>query len=158
MSLVEEGKQVLCITELGYGKRTDADEYREQGRAGKGIAVMNLTDKTGVLAAMLMVSPEDQLMIITDDGTIIRTRVEDIRQTGRVTQGVRMMRVAEGSRIVDVDIAAPEDDEDIEVSEAVEGMEASEADENNARDAQTQTAPEGGEPEQPAAGGDDTQI
>ena len=119
---------------------------------------MNLTDKTGVLAAMLMVSPEDQLMIITDDGTIIRTRVEDIRQTGRVTQGVRMMRVAEGSRIVDVDIAAPEDDEDIEVSEAVEGMEASEADENNAQDAQTQTAPEGGELEQPAAGGDDTQI
>ena len=114
MSLVEEDKQVLCITELGYGKRTDADEYRQQGRAGKGIAVMNLTDKTGPLAAMLMVTVEDELMIITDDGTIIRTRVEDIRQTGRVTQGVRMMRVLEGSRIVDVDIAAHEDDEDEE--------------------------------------------
>ena len=86
---------------------------------------MNLTDKTGALAAMLMVSPEDQLMIITDDGTIIRTRVEDIRQTGRVTQGVRMMRVAEGSRIVDVDIAAPEEDEeetpDTDTQAALEG-------------------------------------
>ena len=131
---------MLCITELGFGKRTDSDEYREQGRAGKGLTVMNLTDKTGALAAMLMVSPEDQLMIITDDGTIIRTRVEDIRQTGRVTQGVRMMRVAEGSRIVDVDIAAPEEDEE------------------ETPDTNTQAALEGGEQEEPEAGGDDTQI
>lgn len=140
MSLVEEGKQVLCITELGFGKRTDSDEYREQGRAGKGLAVMNLTDKTGALAAMLMVGPEDELMIITDDGTIIRTRVEDIRQTGRVTQGVRMMRVAEGSRIVDVDIAATteDDDEEASVEETAQTDEAS--------------------PEQPQADQDDTQL
>ncbi len=120
MSLVEEDKQVLCITELGFGKRTDSDEYREQGRAGKGVSVMNLTDKTGPLAAMLMVGESDELMIITDDGTIIRTRVEEIRQTGRVTQGVRMMRVAEGSRIVDVDIAAPEDEEESDLPEDAE--------------------------------------
>ena len=65
MSLVEEGKQVLCITELGFGKRTDSDEYREQGRAGKGLTVMNLTDKTGALAAMLMVSPSVALRIFS---------------------------------------------------------------------------------------------
>ena len=112
MSRVEEGKQVLCITELGYGKRTDLSEYREQGRAGKGVTVMKLTRKTGWLASMLMVEAGDEIMIITDDGTIIRTPVEDIRVCGRVTQGVRLMRVGEGSRIVDVDVAAPEDDEE----------------------------------------------
>ena len=72
---------------------------------------MRLTEKTGCLAAMLMVRPDDEIMIITDDGTIIRTPVEDIRETGRVTQGVRLMRVADDSRIVDVDIAAHEDDD-----------------------------------------------
>ena len=120
MSLVEEDKQVLCITELGFGKRTDSDEYREQGRAGKGVSVMNLTDKTGPLAAMLMVGESDELMIITDDGTIIRTRVEEIRQTGRVTQGVPMMRVAEGRRIVVVDIAAPADEDETDLPEDAE--------------------------------------
>lgn len=112
MVRMEEGKQVLCITEHGYGKRTDMDEYRQQSRGGMGSKVMSLTSKTGWLSNMLMVTPEDEIMIITDDGTIIRTRVEDIRETGRVTQGVRMMRVQEGSRIVDVDIAAPEVEED----------------------------------------------
>ena len=109
MSAIQKDKQVLCISANGYGKRTDVDEYREQGRAGKGVKVMNLTEKTGDLAAMLMVDETDELMIITDDGTIIRTPANDIRECGRVTQGVRLMRVAEGSRIVDVDIAAPED-------------------------------------------------
>ncbi|NLA54568.1 MAG: DNA gyrase subunit A, partial [Clostridiales bacterium] len=105
----------------------------EQGRAGKGSKVMQLTDKTGPLAAMLMVELQDELMIITDDCTIIRTRVEDIRQTGRVTQGVRMMRVAEGSRIVDVDIAAhveelEEEYEELEDLEAIEKEIVEEAD------------------------------
>lgn len=111
MCTVSDDRQVLVITENGYGKRTDISEYREQGRAGKGINVMRLTEKTGCLAAMLMVRPDDEIMIITDDGTIIRTPVEDIRETGRVTQGVRLMRVADDSRIVDVDIAAHEDDD-----------------------------------------------
>ena len=113
LSLVEEDKQVLCISENGYGKRTDISEYREQGRAGKGVTVMKLTEKTGDLATMLMVTENDEIMMITDDGTIIRTPAADIRECGRVTQGVRLMRVAEGSRIVDVDVAAPEDDEEI---------------------------------------------
>ncbi|MDD2429290.1 MAG: DNA gyrase subunit A [Eubacteriales bacterium] len=113
MSAVEEDKQVLCISSHGYGKRTNVNEYRGQERGGKGVMVMNLTEKTGDLASMLMVDQDDELMIITDDGTIIRTPAGDIRECGRVTQGVRLMRVGEGSRIVDVDIAAPEDDEGI---------------------------------------------
>ncbi|MGI6672144.1 MAG: DNA gyrase subunit A [Christensenellales bacterium] len=112
MCVVDEEKQVLTITEHGYGKRTNVDEYRAQGRAGQGVTAMRLTEKTGELAAMLMVRETDEVMMITQDGTIIRTPVIDIRECGRVTQGVRLMRVAEGSRIVDVDIAAPEDDED----------------------------------------------
>ncbi len=111
MLAVEEDKQVLTITEFGYGKRTDLGEYREQGRAGQGVTAMRLNVKTGKLAMMLMVNETDEIMMITQDGTIIRTPVMDIRVCGRVTQGVRLMRVQEGSRIVDVDIAAPEDDE-----------------------------------------------
>ncbi|NLD51327.1 MAG: DNA gyrase subunit A [Clostridiales bacterium] len=124
MCMVEDDKQVLCITQHGYGKRTNTDEYREQGRGGQGSKVMQLTEKTGELAAMLMVRPEDEVMLITDDGTIIRVPAIDIRECGRVTQGVRLMRVAEGSRIVDVDIAAPEDDELDGDDEGYEGYEA----------------------------------
>ena len=102
LASIEEGAQVLVVTEHGYGKRSNADEYRVTNRGGKGIKAMNLTRKTGELAAMLMVQPEEDIMIITDDGTIIRTPAEDISSTGRATQGVRLMRVAEGSRIVDV--------------------------------------------------------
>lgn len=110
MLVCDDSKQVLTISENGFGKRTPLDEFREQGRAGKGIFIAKLTEKTGDLASILMVHQDDELMLITDDGTIIRTAAQDVRECGRVTQGVRMMRVAEGARIVDVDIAAKEDD------------------------------------------------
>ena len=102
MCPLNAGSEVLTITEGGFGKRTSPDEYREQGRNGKGIRAMNLTDKTGDLAALLLVNPEDDLLLITDDGTIIRTRVEDIRLCGRNAQGVRVMKLAEGSRVIGV--------------------------------------------------------
>ena len=114
MAPVEQGAHVLAITENGYGKRTDPDEYREQGRGGKGIKAMNITAKTGELAALLLVHPEEDLLLITNEGTIIRTRVEDIRLCGRDTQGVRLMRIAEGSRIVGVARAEAEEQEDPE--------------------------------------------
>ncbi len=114
LSLVEEGAQVLTIAENGYGKRTETDAFREQGRAGKGLIAMRLTAKTGDLAAMLMVRPEEDILIITDDGTVIRTPVDEIRICGRATQGVRMMRVAEGSRIVGVARAEAEEEEEPE--------------------------------------------
>ncbi len=104
------GSEVLAITALGYGKRTSPEEYREQGRNGKGIRAMNLTDKTGEMAALLMVNPEEDLLLITDEGTIIRTRVADIRLCGRNTQGVRIMKLQEGSRVVGVARADKEEE------------------------------------------------
>ncbi len=114
MAIVEEGAQVLGITANGFGKRTEVEEYREQGRNGKGIIAMNLTDKTGPLAAQLLVQPGEDILLITDDGTIIRTSVDDIRVCGRNTQGVRLMRVAEGSQVVGVARAEAEEEEEEE--------------------------------------------
>ena len=112
MSVIREGQQVLSITTGGYGKRTDPDQYREQGRNGMGINAMNLTDKTGLLAAQLTVNDDEDILLITDDGTIIRMAVADIRQSGRSTQGVRLMRIAEGAQIVAVARAEQEQEED----------------------------------------------
>ncbi len=112
LAVVQENKQVLCITENGFGKRTYTDEYRTQSRGGKGIFAMKLTEKTGNLCSMLMVQESDEIMLITDDGTIIRTPVADLRIMGRATQGVSIMRLTDGASIVDVDVAAEENDED----------------------------------------------
>ena len=112
MSIVEEDTDVLAITENGYGKRTAIEEYRLQSRAGKGIKAMNLTDKTGGLAGQLLVRSDEDILIITDDGTIIRTPVESIPLHGRATQGVRLMRVADGSRIMSIERAEQEPEED----------------------------------------------
>ena len=107
---------VLSITANGYGKRTDISEYRLQSRGGKGILAMKLTDKTGPLAAQLLAPADMDLMLITDDGTIIRMPVDDIRMVGRNTQGVKLMRIAEGAQVVSVALAEPEDPE-VEESE-----------------------------------------
>ncbi|MBR5382906.1 MAG: DNA gyrase subunit A [Clostridia bacterium] len=100
--VLEPDALVLTISENGYGKRSDPEEYRETNRGGQGIRAMGLTEKTGPLAAQLMVREEEDIILITDDGTVIRTGVSSIRNCGRASQGVRLMRVAEGSRIVGV--------------------------------------------------------
>jgi len=120
---VEEGKQVLAITQKGYGKRTELSEFRVQSRGGKGILAMRLTDKTGLLAAQLLVSEDEDIMLITDDGTIIRMPVDGISVIGRVSQGVRVMRVEEGSRIVGV-TATERDEEPEEDAQTAEDGEA----------------------------------
>ena len=112
MSPAEADCTVLSLTENGYGKRTPIEEYRAQSRGGKGIKAMNLTDKTGLLACQLMVRNEEDLMIITDDGTIIRTAVADIPILSRNTQGVRIMRVAEDCKVVCVARADAEEEEE----------------------------------------------
>ena len=112
VAFVEEGAQVLSITENGYGKRTDIDEYRLQQRGGKGIKAMNLTEKTGNLAAQLLVHDDEDLLLITSDGTVIRTPVNSISVLGRNTQGVRLMRVGEDSKVVCVARAEPEPEEE----------------------------------------------
>ena len=87
VACVEEGKQVLAITQNGYGKRTDISEFRLQSRGGKGIMAMRLTDKTGLMAAQLLVHEDEDIMLITDDGTIIRMPVSGISTIGRVYSG-----------------------------------------------------------------------
>ena len=126
IAAVEPETTVLAITTKGYGKRTDPDEYREQGRGGLGIKAMQLTDKTGDLAAMLFVHEDEDILLITDDGTIIRARAADVRVCGRATQGVRIMRLAEGSTVVGVCRAEKEEEEVPEDSEPVEGTETPE--------------------------------
>lgn len=113
---IEDGAQVLCVTEQGYGKKSDSTLYRTTNRGGKGVRAMNLTEKTGLLAALLMVRDDEDIMLITDDGTIIRTPAETIRQTGRATQGVRLMRVAEGSQIVGAARAEREEEEFVSIN------------------------------------------
>ncbi|HRX08644.1 MAG TPA: DNA gyrase C-terminal beta-propeller domain-containing protein, partial [Candidatus Limiplasma sp.] len=120
MSVIGEGQSVLAITEDGYGKRTDPDEYRETGRNGKGIIAMRLTDKTGPLVAQLTVSEEEDILLITNEGVIIRMAVSSISQTGRATQGVRLMRLDEGAKIVGVARAEQEEEEADEETAAME--------------------------------------
>ncbi len=130
MSMLREGQQVLAITTGGYGKRTDPEQYREQGRNGMGIIAMSLTEKTGLLAAQLAVDLDEDILLITDDGTIIRMAVRDIRESGRNTQGVRLMRIAEGAQIVAVARAEqePEEPGDEGFEEAAEQMAGDEPD------------------------------
>ncbi|MGI5900178.1 MAG: DNA gyrase subunit A [Christensenellales bacterium] len=112
---------VMAITENGYGKRTDLDEYRLQNRAGKGIKAMNLTSKTGELVSLKIVDEEEDIIAITDDGTIIRFAAQDVSTLGRVTQGVRIMRVDEDSRIVSVVAVAKDEEDDEEEKMITEG-------------------------------------
>ena len=126
---IEEGAQVLAITQRGYGKRTEVSEFRVQSRGGKGIMAMRLTEKTGLMAAQLLVHEDEDIMLITDDGTIIRMPVSDISVIGRVSQGVRVMRVEEGSHIVCV--TATERDDEQEMTDGTEetaGADAPETD------------------------------
>jgi len=117
MSPIRADQKVLAISVNGYGKRTDPEEFREQGRAGMGIRAMTLTEKTGELAAQLGVNDDEDILLITDEGVIIRMAVSDIRESGRSTQGVRLMRIGENAKIVCVARAEKEDEE--EADEAV---------------------------------------
>ena len=109
--------KVLSITENGYGKLTEIDEYRVQSRGGKGIKAMNLTPKTGRLTCQLLADEAEDILLITDDGTIIRVPVGSISTLGRNTQGVRLMRVAEESKVVCVARAEAEEEPEEEAEE-----------------------------------------
>ena len=139
IAAVEPETTVLAITTGGYGKRTDPDEYREQGRGGMGIKAMQLTEKTGDLAALMFVHEDEDILLITDDGTIIRARAADVRLCGRATQGVRIMRLAEGSTVVGVCRAEKEEEE---VPEDIQPSETAEAPETAAEAVESASAPE----------------
>ena len=105
------GTALLTITEKGYGKRTPVEEYTVHGRGGLGLKNYNVTDKTGKIADVLVVNDEDDILVITDDGTIIRMSAANISLLSRATQGVRIMRIMEGSRVICIEKTDREEDE-----------------------------------------------
>ena len=111
------GSALLTITEKGYGKRTPAEEYSVHGRGGLGIKNYNVTDKTGKIADVLVVNDEDDILVITDDGTIIRMSAANISLLSRATQGVRIMRIMEGSRVICIEKTDKEDEAEEDKSE-----------------------------------------
>ena len=112
MESIVSGSQstLLAITENGFGKRTELEEYRVQTRGGKGVITYKITPKTGVIVGIKIVNDEDDVMLITDTGTIIRLNVAEISILGRSTQGVTLMRTNEG-KVVSIEKIVPEDDE-----------------------------------------------
>lgn len=116
--VISDTDEVLVITEKGYGKRTLASEYPTKGRGGKGIKTANITDKNGYLAGLMTIEGEEDLMIITNTGVIIRTNVANISQTGRATLGVKVMRLDQNAQIVTFTTVEADDKEDSQVEEA----------------------------------------
>jgi len=112
MEMLSLGYDILTVAEGGYGKRTEVTEYRLQSRGGKGIITMKTTDKTGRVIGVQQVTEEDQLMLVTNAGKIIRLRIKDIRIIGRNTQGVRLIELEEGERVVSLARLAEKEEED----------------------------------------------
>ena len=121
--VITDQDEVLIITEKGYGKRTVATEYPTKGRAGKGMKTANITDKNGQLAGLLTVKGDEDLMVITDTGVMIRTNVANISQTGRSTMGVKVMRLDENAKIVAFTTVAAAEKEEVEAENETESEE-----------------------------------
>ena len=121
--VVTDQDEVLIITEKGYGKRTVATEYPTKGRAGKGMKTANITDKNGHLAGLLTVKGDEDLMVITDTGVMIRTNVANISQTGRSTMGVKVMRLDENAKIVTFTTVAAAEKEEVGAENETESEE-----------------------------------
>ncbi|NMD72507.1 DNA gyrase subunit A [Bacillus sp. DNRA2] len=112
MEVLEENTDILIVTEKGYGKRTPALEYRVQGRGGKGIKTCNITDKNGCLVSMKVITGEEDIMLITTGGVLIRMDVNDVSSMGRNTQGVRLIRLGEEDHDKVATVAKVEKEED----------------------------------------------
>ena len=110
MEIIEDGVEILSVTEKGYGKRSSTSEYRKQSRGGKGIIAMKLNSKTGPIVQIKPVSESDDLMIITNNGQVIRTKISGISLLGRNTQGVRLINLKEGESVVAVENIVDSDD------------------------------------------------
>ena len=121
--VITDQDEVLIITEKGYGKRTVATEYPTKGRAGKGMKTAKITDKNGHLAGLLTVKGDEDLMVITDTGVMIRTNVANISQTGRSTMGVKVMRLDENAKIVTFTTVAAAEKEEVGAENETESEE-----------------------------------
>ena len=110
MVVIKRDATILVVTEKGLGKCSHIDDYRVQKRGGKGIITVNRTEKTGDVVGVMEVLPEDEIMLITRNGVIIRSSVAQIRVTGRIAQGVRLVHLDEGDVLTAVARVVPEDD------------------------------------------------
>ncbi|MBQ8884458.1 MAG: DNA gyrase subunit A, partial [Oscillospiraceae bacterium] len=119
-AVASEGKDLLVVTENGYGKKTDFDEYRAQNRGGIGLKNYNISEKTGKVVSIHSVTEDDDIMLITSEGVVIRLATNEIRSIGRSTAGVRLMRLGEGVNVVSVAKCAHEGDETVDVEETAE--------------------------------------
>ena len=120
-SVITDQDEVLIITEKGYGKRTVATEYPTKGRGGKGMQTAKITEKNGSLAGLMTVKGDEDLMIITDTGVMIRTNVDNISQTGRSTMGVKVMRLDQDAKIVTFTTVAAAEKEEVGTENETEG-------------------------------------
>lgn len=121
IALATKDPNILVVSEKGYGKRSDLEDYRITGRGGKGVKTMNITDKTGALVAIKDVTDENDLMIILKSGVTIRTGVAELRIMGRATQGVRLIRMSDKDDIASVTVVNRDDEEDEILDETPQG-------------------------------------
>lgn len=134
MDVIKPNAEVLIVTANGYGKRTPVDEYRIQSRGGKGIKTHNVTERSGPVVGLKVVEPEEDLMIITTSGVIIRTEMKGISVMGRYTQGVKLIRLSENEQVGSVAKCPPNEDEDVEdeaTEELVDGQDNNEPNDND---------------------------
>lgn len=118
--VVKDSDEVLVISEKGYGKRTSASEYPTKGRGGKGIKTANVTEKNGPLSGVTVIDGTQDIMVITDDGIMIRFKVDNVSQTGRSTIGVRLIKVGDDSKVASLAVVPAEADQEVGDAEETE--------------------------------------
>ena len=114
--IINEGDDILTATENGYGKRTNVDEFSVQGRGGQGVIAIQTSERNGLCVGALQVTDEHQIMLISNGGTLVRTAVSEVSVLGRNTQGVRLIKLGKGEKLVGVERieALDEDEEELE--------------------------------------------
>jgi DNA gyrase subunit A len=145
MATSEEGSQILTVTELGYGKKSSLADFRMTNRGAKGVKALTVSEKTGNLVCMRAVHGDEDCMIITDDGIVIRISLTQVSEYSRNAQGVRLINVAEGSKVSTVAIVDPAEEESTDLPEATALPAADE-------DAETETPEENSEENQEGQG------
>jgi len=128
MVIAEEGASLLTVCEKGYGKRTSFDDYRPQGRGGLGLINIKASERNGKVVALKAVKEGDELMMITANGIIIRTGLDDVREIGRNTQGVRLIKISAGDKLVAAAKIIPEDEGDVQDKQQAQGKEENQQD------------------------------
>jgi len=122
MVIAEEGASLLTVCEKGYGKRTSFDDYRPQGRGGLGLINIKTSERNGRVVALKAVKEDDELMMITANGIIIRTGLDDVREISRNTQGVRLIRISAGDKLVAAAKIVAEDEGDAQNEQQAQGQ------------------------------------